>query len=91
MKFAVIGAGPIGTTTLDSKPSLVPGVIDLLNSNEYLDFNQPVIKDTLDFLDSISQEKHFICKGKHQYREVNMKDGDKRWSNWICQCGLKIN
>jgi shikimate 5-dehydrogenase len=30
-----------------------------------------------------SMEKEFVCKGKHEYRQVGKE--------WICQCGRKLN
>ena len=32
------------------------------------------------------QGTQFVCKGKHQYREV-VKDSV---STWVCQCGRKL-
>lgn len=35
--------------------------------------------------------KQFICKGKHQYRETRVKEGNMILSTWTCQCGRKLN
>lgn len=35
--------------------------------------------------------KQFVCKGKHQYREVKIeKQEGLIHSEWICQCGKKL-
>ncbi len=41
-------------------------------------------------LTSIHEGKQFICKGKHQYKEVITKNGNFHRSTWICQCGRKL-
>lgn len=35
-------------------------------------------------------ENRFICKGKHQYREVKQQDGSQIKVRWICQCGREL-
>lgn len=31
--------------------------------------------------------KEWVCKGKHQYREVTSKEGSLIKTKWVCQCG----
>ena len=35
-------------------------------------------------------ERDFICKGKHQYREVKETNGNLIKHSWVCQCGRKL-
>ena len=35
----------------------------------------------------IDREKKFICKGRHQYREVKETVNDVTNVSWVCQCG----
>ena len=50
------------------------------------------ILDDIPFLRGINEGKQFICKGKHQYREVTeeLNDGISK-RNWVCQCGRNLN
>ena len=34
-------------------------------------------------------EKSFVCKGLHEYRKVETKEGSMIKVEWICQCGRK--
>lgn len=34
--------------------------------------------------------KPFVCKGKHQYRPIEKRDGNIINVEWICQCGRKL-
>ena len=35
---------------------------------------------------SVFKGSPFVCKGKHEYREVLTKEDNLTHSNWICQC-----
>jgi hypothetical protein len=39
---------------------------------------------------SLPKQKEWICKGKHQYRQVLEKGEGHTISTWICQCGKKL-
>ena len=55
----------------------------------YVQNNQPYIINAAPQL--IYPEKKFICKGKHQYREVKKEQKDGlTYVQWECQCGKTI-
>jgi len=37
----------------------------------------------------LKAERKFICKGKHQYKEVRHRHDDTIIVEWICSCGRK--
>lgn len=50
------------------------------------------VKETQQLVEMLKYpgEKVFVCKGKHQYREVVTEDGNIIKGQWICQCGRKL-
>ena len=69
---------PIGETIIE--------MVDIEESSyiNYREPNQITAPATIP-----SEEKKFICKGKHQYREVRNEDTGK--VDWICQCSRNAN
>ena len=92
-KFAVIGTQPISISTY--MPSIGVIIVDELRKikeelrkikeDSYVDFSEPTPYSEL----PKSEEKKFICKGKHQYREVRNEATGK--VDWICQCSRNAN
>ena len=95
MKIGIVGIGALGSTVMlnklkeefkDDEIVIVDSPSDLKEKG--LEIKEPL---TLPYTNPYSKfqeltpyrgEKEFICKGKHQYREVN--------GRWICQCGRTI-
>ena len=67
----------------------VSSIIQVESSiKSYIDFIEPIPYHALLAIPDLYGRKEFICKGKHQYREVKIDDGTKQW---ICQCERNIN
>ena len=81
----------IGTPSIDINtymPSIGVILVDELRKikeESYMDFSEPTPYSEL----PKSEEKKFICKGKHQYREVRNEATGK--VDWICQCSRNAN
>jgi hypothetical protein len=53
------------------------------NADSYIDYaRMPIDLAKYDY----PKEKKFICKGRHQYREVRETKNNVTKSYWICQC-----
>lgn len=39
---------------------------------------------------NIPKQKEWVCKGRHQYREVKEQDGSLIKVRWVCQCGKSL-
>ena len=83
----------IGTPSIDINtymPSIGVILVDELRKikeESYMDFSEPIPITAPATIPS--EEKKFICKGKHQYREVRNADTGK--VDWICQCSRNAN
>ena len=55
---------------------------EMLEATSFNPTNEPCILHKLPEIDPYPQQKQFICKGLHQYKNVN--------GEWICQCGTKL-
>lgn len=90
-KLGIIGSVGAGSVTasfimrLESQGKEVI-VFDPAKPDKFLDLRNddplPYVKRPDHVLRAHSEEKPFICKGKHQYTKVNRE--------WVCQCGKKI-
>lgn len=86
--IGLIGIGHIGKTctTFLQTTEQDPIVVSFeMNSEQVIDrftrsMENPYIIKTL--IAEYTQEKQFICKGKHQYENRN--------GSWVCQCGRNI-
>jgi len=104
-KIAIVGHNDLGNTVLVNMIKKEVGEEIIIVNREDLD-NETVNDqlnryfDTKKFTDPIPYVannslnyyggKEFICKGKHQYREVKTESDGYTSVEWICQCGRKI-
>lgn len=51
---------------------------------------EPILYKRSPVMQSHSDEKKFVCKGKHQYREIVERDGSIISSKWVCECGRSL-
>ena len=90
-KIIVIGSGIGRVNQLlehdEFKHKLVVSPEQAMESS-YIQPNESMIYNT--HMPLIYGEKQFICKGKHQYREVKTKEDNLTISKWVCQCGRKL-
>ena len=82
MKVAVVGCG-LHIERLVSTIHQELAIIDNLEEKPPTYFNPAKTEYIIEALPFHNYEKKFICKGKHQYREVA--------GEWICQCGKQTN
>jgi len=69
--------------SLENKEKLDNAIKEQFSKHaSYIDTEPFVIENPYAKLKEIDNRKQFICKGKHQYREIE--------GNWICQCGRKL-
>ena len=84
MKVAVVGCGlhieRLVSTIASQNNSVVINNVEVKHPTYFKPAQTEYIIEALPTYD---YEKKFICKGKHQYREVA--------GEWICQCTRKIN
>lgn len=80
--FAEQGVHDIEIVTPEEAERLSNSPFDKMQDEGYFKIEMsPVLKyDT---------GKEFVCKGKHQYREVRVNDGNFIKVSWVCQCGRK--
>ena len=82
MKVAVVGCG-MHIERLVSTIHQELTMIEKVEEKPPAYFNPSQTEFLIEPLPFHDYEKKFICKGKHQYREVA--------GEWICQCTRKIN
>ena len=91
MKLGIISHIDHGKTTIVNMPT--PNINSIVQNNieakSYLDFNEAIPFHMVRHLLG-NEGRQFICKGKHQYREVREHEGSVIKCKWICQCGRKI-
>ena len=87
MKLGIIAHIDHGKTTIDKADLLIPALLDLLESESYIDFSKPIAYNARPPMPDLFEGRQFICKGKHQYREVREHEGSVIKCKWICQCG----
>jgi len=91
-KIAIVGGNEMGKTAMyaalqerglnDVKIITVDEAQEMLESTSFNPKNEPYIIHNHRMIEPyMPNQKEFICKGKHQYKEVN--------GNWVCQCGRK--
>ena len=69
--------------------SLIEKIDQSSKELKYIQDNQPYLINAAP--EMLYPEKKFICKGKHQYREVKEKqEGGLIYVKWQCQCGKTI-
>ena len=61
--------------------------INNLETTSSMDFSEPIAYNARPPIPDLFEGKQFICKGKHQYREVREQEGSIIKCKWICQCG----
>lgn len=54
------------------------------------DISEPIQYNPSPEIQIFADEKKFVCKGKHQYREIVERDGSVISSNWVCECGRSL-
>lgn len=96
---AIIGAGQ--TREMIEAAMTKQGIKDvlILTPDEYITHQMSLPPIEIKPAPSISQitfgnTKEFVCKGKHQYRQVfeeeQLENGTLRKTSWVCQCGRKL-
>ena len=85
--IVIIGTGGAGRTALSQYDVEIFNDIDKQNS--LLSLIDPYVINNYP-LETLSGQKDFICKGKHQYREVRETNDNVTTVNWVCQCGRKV-
>jgi len=103
-KVAIIGGHDMGKTTLSKmlvnnlkNESVVVVHRESLQNTDSLEtyYDSTQFSDPMPYVAAprfdLYGSKEFICKGKHQYREVKETNEDNITSiNWVCQCGRNM-
>lgn len=101
--LAIIGMGDLNSGLVEaiSNAAKRPGndiIIVVDNEKPELNYfdemcfkNDQLKKEQFKIESILSGEKKFICKGKHQYREVRTTEGNLIKSSWVCECGRRTN
>jgi hypothetical protein len=86
-QIAIIGSGITARTILEKMDKAI-----LVSPEEakQLPFpkSEPLIINNPYPIETVKDQ--FICKGKHQYREVRTTENNVTKVEWICQCGKKL-
>ena len=86
MKVLIVGSGGSGLAA--------QAALQNLGHNDVIIVDAENIKEQLPFPKSEPFILHNPCKGKHQYREVKVKEelneGTFIKVSWVCQCGRKL-
>lgn len=68
----------------------IDDVEKLIESNSIKPINKPFIIHAQPKVELYPEQKQFVCKGKHQYRQVLEESEGCTISTWVCQCGEKL-
>jgi MoxR-like ATPase len=97
-KVLIVGEPSEGKTALIGK---LASALHLIAKEEFIDLQKQIEQEEVVYTISRPKEvdinfatpystKEFVCKGKHQYREVReQKDGVIN-TKWVCQCGRTL-
>ena len=82
-KVAIIGSGGHGSIAATALALVEKTMAEVVVVNDAFERPSiPYLKNPA-YNDIVGVGDSFICKGKHQYREVE--------GQWICQCGRNMN
>jgi hypothetical protein len=97
-KVLIVGEPSEGKIALIGKSA---STLHFIAKEEFIDFRKQLEQEEAVYTLSRPKEvdinfatpystKEFVCKGKHQYREVReQKDGVIN-TKWVCQCGRSL-
>lgn len=71
-------------------------ITDQMGLTPAIPIQEPIRIQPAPNIHSLYGEKEFVCKGKHQYREVvaeekHLDGGIMKKVEWVCQCGKKLD
>jgi len=81
--FAEKGIDDISVVTLEEAKKIDDENMEL--RTDYLELNYIKPPEI-----NLYGNKSFVCKGKHQYRPIEKRDGNIIHVEWVCQCGRKL-
>lgn len=97
-KVLIVGESSEAKTALINEASTS---LHLITKEAFIDLRKQLEQEEVVFSYSRPKEvdinfatpystKEFVCKGKHQYREVREQEGVVINTKWVCQCGRSL-
>lgn len=99
-KIAIVGGDEMGKTAMyaalqerglnDVQIITVDEAQDMVAASSFNPIDKPFIIHAQPKVEFYPEQKQFVCKGKHQYRQVLEESEGYTTSTWVCQCGEKL-